>query len=264
MSSSESDDDFESASEGDDESSSCDDEGISEDESDIEDQVPAVPASKVATANSNDDKIIIPSAEIAESLPAEEVLEPPVPKAEIQEKCEESSTSQPEEENKKPANALIPAINSSFSNTEISSLSESKQAKHDETAVNLTKSLKHVSISSQEHVKDEIVVSKAENSASKAPTEDALEEFSVPSDIASKISTRRVLSSRVRPPSKPKATLGAKKLGGVKLSQPVEPTSPALAQVDSEEFFSTSKAEKIFVPQAQVYTFIILTLISLE
>lgn len=65
------------------------------------------------------------------------------------------------------------------------------------------------------------------------PTELICEDAQVPSHIVNKISTMRNISNRGKVRSKP--TLGAKKLGAVKLSQPPESPNLALSKTNSKE-----------------------------
>ncbi|KAI9560389.1 hypothetical protein GHT06_014406 [Daphnia sinensis] len=76
-------------------------------------------------------------------------------------------------------------------------------------------------------------------------TEEICEDVQVPSQIVNKTSTTRNISNRGKVRSKP--TLGAKKLGAVKLSQPPESPNPALSKTDSKEIYKeaiTSSAQQ--------------------
>lgn len=80
------------------------------------------------------------------------------------------------------------------------------------------------------------------------PAEPFCEDAKMPphTEIENKISATRNVSNRGKVRSKP--TLGAKKLGAVKLSQPHESPSPALAKIDSKEISReavTSTAQEV-------------------
>ncbi|XP_045035166.1 protein FAM114A2 isoform X2 [Daphnia magna] len=72
------------------------------------------------------------------------------------------------------------------------------------------------------------------------PTELICEDAQVPSHIVNKISTMRNISNRGKVRSKP--TLGAKKLGAVKLSQPPESPNLALSKNNSKEISKETSA----------------------
>jgi hypothetical protein len=255
MSSSESEDDFESASEGDDSFS------YDEDVSDEEEQVPssAIPDDQNQEvkfeAHSVDNKVFTSSGleNVSTHDENKEVVqilstEPPVRTiVEIQSKTSEEVRNNLKLQNvqDQTAAALIPAIEchsiSSTTTREISPNITQQPATERET-VELAKSVGHLSISTDYQIKE----AEKNSSEIQEPIQCVALDDAIPSDIVTKISTRSV-SSRVRPnnSSKPKPTLGGKKLGGVKLSQPLESTATSLIDCDTEPFFP--KVEKVVV-----------------
>lgn len=254
MSSSESEDDFESASEGDDSSSYEEDDDEASDNEDqlvLSSAIPVDQTQEVKLAHSVDNNVVTSSLLENVSTQDEKQTEPPVPTTERPSTYEERSNNTLQHldvkvQDKTAAAALTTTNSSSNSLTssadEISPNNTKQPAEVQETVV-LAKSLELVSISSsvQDQIrKSENIPSEIQEPIQSSPLDDA-----IPVDIVTKISTRSV-SSRVRPSSnsKPKQTLGAKKLGGVKLSQPFENNATAPLDHDTEESLFPTKVEK--------------------
>ena len=272
MSSSESEDDFESASEGDDSSSYEEDDDEASDNEDqlvLSSAIPVDQTQEVKLAHSVDNNVVTSSLLENVSTQDEKQTEPPVPTTERPSTFEERSDNTLQHldvkvQDKTAAAALTTTNSSSNSLTssadEISPNNTKQPAEVQETVV-LAKSLELVSISSsvQDQIrKSENIPSEIQEPIQSSPLDDA-----IPVDIVTKISTRSV-SSRVRPSSnsKPKQTLGAKKLGGVKLSQPFENNATAPLDHDTEESLFPTKVEKAPHQTHQVQTTSTIVLIS--
>ncbi len=122
-----------------------------------------------------------------------------------------------------------------------------------EELAELQKDLEDTKISPEERTPTaEILFSEVKSVNETIPPDSINEDVEIPAEIANKISTRSISGSRSKVRTKPSG-LGAKKLGAVKLSQPPESVVPALAKLDSEETFQPSRDDyKATAPPQQV------------